>query len=195
MLDPGWDVLSFAAQAQNLTGGDATFTTLPIEGFVHANDEDDNLVDPAHVQQVIHDTIAAAAAPPPPPAPAPATVPVDPAAAAGVTVEVHNASQTPGQAAAAESLLVAHGFSPGPTSTVATASGVTVAAAPASRVAAVLAASVLGGGATPTLDPSLPPGTLRVVVGTGYHPPATAPTTAPGPAGAPLNAGGVPCVD
>ena len=194
VLDPGWDVLSFATQAQNLTGGDATFTTLPIEGFIQANDEDDNLVDPAHVHQVVHDTIAAAAAPPPPPAPAAA--PVDPAAAAGVTVEVQNASQTPGQAAAAESLLTAHGFSPGPTSTIAAASRTTVAAAPSAGPAAALAASVLGGGATPTLDPSLPPGALRVVLGTGYHPPATSPTTAqPGPAGAPLSAGGVPCVD
>ena len=194
VLDPGWDVLSFATQAQNLTGGDATFTTLPIEGYIQANDEDDNLVDPAHVQQVIHDTIAAAAAPPPPPAAVPP--PVDAAAAAGVTLEVHNASQAPGQAAAAESLLVAHGFSPGATSTVATQSGSTVAAAPASQAAAALAASVLGGGATPTVDPALGPGTLRVVLGTGYHPPASAPTTAPpGPAGAPLSAGGVPCVD
>ena len=198
VLDPGWDVLSFAAQAQNLTGGDATFTTLPIEGYIQANEEDDNVVDPAHVHQVIHDTIAAAAAaaaPPPPPAPVPP--PVDPAAAVGVTVQVDNASQTPGQAAAAESLLVAHGFSPGPTSTVATTSGATVAAAPATQVAAALAASVLGGGATPTVDPSLPAGTLRVVLGTGYHPagPPAGAGAAPGPSGAPLSAGGVPCVD
>jgi LCP family protein required for cell wall assembly len=74
VLDQGWDVLSFATQASNLTGGDVTFSTLPIQGFVQAHDEDDNLVDPARVQAFIRDQIAAAAAPPPPPPP-PAAAP------------------------------------------------------------------------------------------------------------------------
>jgi LCP family protein required for cell wall assembly len=70
VLDQGWDVLSFATRASDLTSGDVTFSTLPIQGYVQADDEDDNLVDPARVQAFIRDAIAAAAAPPPPPAPA-----------------------------------------------------------------------------------------------------------------------------
>lgn len=198
VLDPGWDVLSFATQAQNLTSGDATFTTLPIAGFVRSNGEDVNRVDPAHIQAVVRDTIAAAAAPPAPPAPAPP--PVDPAAAAGVTVEVDNASPVGGQAARAEALLTGHGFTPGPTRTVPTQTRTTVAAAPDNQPAAALAASLLAGGAFPTLDPALPPGQLRVTLGTGYQPPAAPPGptptgAAPGPAGTPITAGGVPCVD
>lgn len=197
VLDPGWDVLSFAAQAQNLTSGDATFTTLPIEGFVQANDEDDNLVDPAHVQSVIRNTIAAAAAPPPPPTAS--STPVDPAAAAGVTVEVDNASATPGRAARAQALLVSHGFSPGPTRTVASRTTSSVGAASGGQPAAALAAALLGGGAVPTIEPALPAGQVHVVLGTAYQPPGpsadTAAGVAPGPAGAPITAGGVPCVD
>ncbi|GLZ52977.1 LCP family protein [Actinomycetospora sp. NBRC 106378] len=188
VLDQGFDALSFAASAQNLTSGDAAFYTLPIEGYVQANDEDDNEVDPARVQAFIRQQIAAAAAPPPAPAPAP-----DPAAATGVTVEVDNASGTAGEAATAESMLVGHGFSPGATTTVADRATSTVAASPGSGPAAALAASLLGGGVATTTDPGLPAGHLRVVLGTDYRPPA--PPSVAGPSGGPVQAGGVPCVD
>ncbi|WP_157647556.1 LCP family protein [Actinomycetospora chiangmaiensis] len=188
VLDQDFDVLSFAASASNLTNGDAAFFTLPIEGFVQANDEDDNEVDPAHVQAFIRQQIAAAAAPPPAPAP-----PTDPATARGTTVEVQNASGTAGEAAAAETMLVGHGFSPGATSTVDDRAASTVAAAPGSEAAAALAASLLGGGVAVATDPALPAGHLRIVLGTGYHPPA--PPSAAGPSGGPVQAGGVPCVD
>ncbi|NYD38759.1 LCP family protein [Actinomycetospora corticicola] len=194
VLDQGFDVLSFAASASNLTSGDAAFYTLPIEGYVQANDEDDNEVDPAHVQAFIRQQIAAAAAPPAPPAaPAP---PVDPTAAAGTTVQVDNASGTPGEAASAETMLVGHGFSPGATGTVTDRAASTVVAAPGDAAAATLAASLLGGGVTTATDPGLTAGHLRIVLGTGYRPPA-APSTASaaGPSGGPVQAGGVPCVD
>ncbi len=41
-------MITFATQAQNLTSGNAAIFTLPIEGFVHANDENDNLIDAEH---------------------------------------------------------------------------------------------------------------------------------------------------
>lgn len=190
LLDQGWDILSFATQASNLTGGDAIFTTLPIHGYVHANGEDDNLVDPAEVQTFIRAQIAAAAAPPPPPAPTP-----DPAAATGVTVEVENASGIAGAAAAAESTLVERGFSPGATSTESERATSAIAAAPGATAAAALAATVLGGRVAATTDPALGPDRLRIVLGREYRPPPAEAPAAPGPGGGPVTAGGVPCVD
>jgi len=156
--------------------------------FVHANDEDDNLIDPAHVRRFITDTITAAAHPPPSPAPGSPPGP-DPA----VAVEVRNASGTPGEAAATEAALTAHGFSPGETGNTTTATASSVAYPHGEQAAA----AVLGPGIGLRADDTIPAGHLRVVLGTTYTPPpgAAGPPAPSGPAGPPVLAGGVPCVD
>jgi len=193
VLDNGWDVLAFATQAQNLTSGNAAFYTLPIEGFVHANDEDDNLIDPAHIRRFVTDTITAAAQPPPsPPGPPPGPDP----AAAGVAVEVRNASSTPGEAGSVEAALIGHGFSPGETGNTTPITATTVRYPPGEQAAAAAAASVLGPGVGLRPDDTVPAGHLLVVLGTTYTPPPGAGTAGPpGPSGPPVTAGGVPCVD
>ncbi|WP_433862241.1 LCP family protein [Streptomyces sp. L7] len=63
-LDSGFDLLSFASEAQHLAGGNITFTTLPITGYGVKDGKDVNLVDPdqihALVQQLLNPATATA---------------------------------------------------------------------------------------------------------------------------------------
>ncbi len=195
VLDAGWDILAFATQAQNLTGGNATYYTLPIEGFTQANGEDDNLVNPERVQRFVADTITAAAPPPPPPPPP------RPHPATGVTVDVANGGGIAGAAAATETALAAAGFTPGVTANTAASSTTGVHYPRGAQAAATAAAGLLGPDVTVVPDDTVTAGHLQVVLGAGYTPPptpATTPATAPGPAGPPglpVTADGVPCID
>ena len=83
-LDSGFDLLSFASEAQHLAGGNITFTTLPITGYGVKDGKDVNLVDPAQIHAVVQQLLnqrAATASPVPstPPvtssAPAPTSTP------------------------------------------------------------------------------------------------------------------------
>lgn len=67
-LDDGFDLLSFAQQAQRLAGGNISFVTLPIEEFGTRNGESVNIVD----LDTIHAQVAALLNPPTD-APAPST--------------------------------------------------------------------------------------------------------------------------
>jgi len=191
VLDQGWDVLAFASQAQDLTGGKTTYYTLPIEGFAQINGEDDNLVDPAHDQSFITDTIAAAAHPPPPAAPP------GPNPALGVVVDVANGSGLTGAAATTETALAAAGFTPGATANTTPATTTAVHYPPGAQPAATTAAHLLGPTTALNADPGVAPRHLRVVLGAGYTPPAPpgATTTGAAPAGPPVTADGAPCVD
>ncbi|WP_367135629.1 MULTISPECIES: LCP family protein [Streptomyces] len=53
VIDNRWNILDFARQAPNLTGGNAEFHTLPIEGFATRKGEAVNLVDPAKVKSLV----------------------------------------------------------------------------------------------------------------------------------------------
>ncbi|WP_308312639.1 LCP family protein, partial [Streptomyces sp. ISL-11] len=56
VIDDSWDIVDFARRAPDLTGGDAAFRTLPIEGFAVRNGEAVNLVDPAKVRSLVRGT-------------------------------------------------------------------------------------------------------------------------------------------
>ena len=73
-VDSGLNLLSFAQNAQNFSGGGITFTTLPITGFDTIHGQDVNTVD----LDQIHSTVAALLAP----APVAAAAPADTAAPA-----------------------------------------------------------------------------------------------------------------
>ncbi|MBV9026894.1 MAG: LCP family protein [Streptomycetaceae bacterium] len=53
VIDNQWNVLDFASQATNLTGGNVGFNTLPITGFATENGESVNTVDPAYLKQIV----------------------------------------------------------------------------------------------------------------------------------------------
>ncbi|MFE9421721.1 LCP family protein [Kitasatospora sp. NPDC006697] len=97
VIDDRLDVLDFAQQATNLTGGNAEFNTLPITGFANIGGEAVNTVDPAlirrEVQQLFgHDpgpapTPADSPTPTPPPTPVtPSSPPASPLPMAGAPV-------------------------------------------------------------------------------------------------------------
>jgi LCP family protein required for cell wall assembly len=55
VIDEGWDVLGFLPNAKALTGGNITFHTLPIEGYVMRNSQSVNLIDEVKVKQFVQD--------------------------------------------------------------------------------------------------------------------------------------------
>ncbi|MFF2618243.1 LytR family transcriptional regulator [Kitasatospora xanthocidica] len=134
VIDNEWNVLDFAQQAPNLTGGNVEFNTLTFDGFGTKNGQDVNLVTPAKVQKVVKqlfgyadaapapaDPAAASGAPATqaPAAPPAATTP--PAAAGPVTVDVFNASSAAGVTSADEAKALAGlGFKEGRTGSAAT---------------------------------------------------------------------------
>ncbi|UQI45011.1 LCP family protein [Streptomyces sp. HU2014] len=63
VIDDRWNILDFARQAPNLTGGNAEFHTLPIEGFATRKGEAVNLVDADRVRALVGKVIGAGATP------------------------------------------------------------------------------------------------------------------------------------
>ena len=61
-LDSGFDLLSFASEAQHLAGGNITFTTLPITGYGVKDGKDVNLVDPDQIHSVVQQLLNPASA-------------------------------------------------------------------------------------------------------------------------------------
>jgi LCP family protein required for cell wall assembly len=217
-IDSGLDLLSFAQQASNLTGGNITFYTLPIDHFgKDFAGEDVNIVNLPLIQSTVHHLLSGQSATTPTPtaggAPPPATTAAKPTA----VVDVVNASARNGYAARVEKGLVAQGFTQGVTSTQRTLSHTSVIEYGPGASAAASAASTLLGGMTTTSDSALSAGTLHVLIGTDFTmpasmpssggaavptpPPASAvPATGGGAAGPPptalsaLSGGGIPCV-
>lgn len=56
-LDQGFDLLSFASQAQRLAGGNITFQTLPIENYATIDGKDVNIVDPNTIHTIVQTLI------------------------------------------------------------------------------------------------------------------------------------------
>ena len=55
VIDQGFDVLGFLPKAKSLTGGNITFHTLPIEGYVMRNSQSVNLIDEVKVKAFVQD--------------------------------------------------------------------------------------------------------------------------------------------
>lgn len=215
-VDAGLDLMSFAGQAANLTGGNISFVTLPIVKFgKDPAGEDVNIVDVAQVQGVVRQLFHGAAPTSTPSSAAPANGGTP--AAPGV-VDVVNATSRTGLAATVSRALVTKGYAAGTTGTDLHHVARTVVyygtggSGPASSVAALL------GGATTEHDATVMAGHVRVVIGTGFTMPtspaaaggadpaaaAGQPSTPPaaGDSGPPdtsappngLSGGGIPCV-
>ncbi|WP_369393382.1 LCP family protein [Streptomyces sp. CG1] len=195
VLDSSWNVLDFAQQAPNLTGGNVVFHTLPIEGFGIRNREDVNLVDPDKVKSIVQQAFG--------PASSPSPAATGTTAAAPATVDVINGNGGRGIASEALSSLVKLGYTAGATGNAAPRSATTVRYGAGAQQAAQQIAGRLHAG-TATAGSAVPAGHVVVTLGADYTPPgeqapsptATASSTAPaadsGPA---VKAGGVPCVN
>jgi LCP family protein required for cell wall assembly len=209
VIDSSWNVLDFAQQAPNLTGGNVEFHTLPIAGFAERGGESVNLVDPQQIRSIVGRMIgrdpSADAAHPPFQHGAPAVV------------DVRNGSGVAGAAAAESRALTALGYLAGAVSNApARATTTVVYGAGAQEAARQIAAEVA---AAPLSSSAVPAGHVVVTLGAGFtprdadtsqsdgkpHEPATgdqaAARDAPDPVptsafqGQTVRMGGIPCVD
>jgi LCP family protein required for cell wall assembly len=206
VVDQGWNLLGFAAQAQGLSGGNITFRTIPT-GRPDLPTPSDGVavqVDPTLVRSFFTNLAT--------PPPAPGRAGPDSAAAAPVIVDVANATHRSGLAADASDALDNDGFAPGaignaPRPTAHSA----VRASATTRDGAQRVAHLLGN--LPVhVDDTVAAGRVEVVLGadysgptaTGTNPGSTPPPAPPSAAttagdhapGSPvITADGTPCVN
>ena len=173
-VDSGLNLLSFGRQASNLTGGNVTFVTLPVDHFGQDPlGEDVNFVDLPTVQALVHQLFSpgsgsssSAAAPPPP----------------NATVDVLNATGRAGFAAQLQQALSSRGYTAGTVGNDDRLLTRTLVQYPPGQQAAATTLAGLLGGAQVSADNTVSGGHLRVVEGTDLTiPPTGTPTTANSP--------------
>ncbi|AHH96238.1 LCP family protein [Kutzneria albida] len=208
VIDKGWDLLSFAQQAQNLTGGNIEFHTLPIKGYAKdPNDpsSDINLIDIPYVQALVQTLFnpAPAAAPTAPTTTTPAPPPIK---GGGSTVDVRNGIGEDGLAAKLANALSGYGFTKGEATSVAPQASSQIFYGTGAKEDALKLAQFFGG-IKATASTSAAPGHVALWIGKGFTTPtalagatAAAPTTTvpvptEGPQGGAVDGGGIPCVD
>ncbi|MBV9208256.1 MAG: LCP family protein [Actinobacteria bacterium] len=199
ITDSGWDLLDFASQMRSLTSGNLTFRTLPIVGYETIDGQDANQVDPAYIQQLVHETFYPAPGPPASPRPRPAS-----AADAKTTVDVYNGGGTQGLAGKVSAQLVRAGYKAGLVGNTSPLTTTEVLYGPGSAASAGKIASLLGVTASPGANVAA--GHVQVMLGANATlPQASATPTASGTSaalpttgaqGGPVNAkNGIPCVN
>jgi LCP family protein required for cell wall assembly len=197
ITDSGWNLLDFAAQMHDLTGGNLLFRTLPITGYATIDGQDANVVNPAYIKAIVRAAFY-------PPASRPRSHAGAIAPARHVTVDVRGGGQTPGLARQISAALVAAGYRAG---TVGNASHQAATAVRYGKGASASAAAI-GRlfGVTPAGSASVPPGHVEILLGASARMPAIQPVTAhpsptvvipsTGPQGGAVSArNGIPCVN
>ncbi|MGH3512004.1 MAG: LCP family protein [Pseudonocardiaceae bacterium] len=171
--DTGFELLSFAEQASALTGGNISFTTLPIVRFgTDPAGEDVNIVDVPTVQALVHNLIGGPTTTPVAAAPAPVS-----GSQSGI-VDVINATSRNGLAASLEHALTPTGFTTGVTSTARHHRSTTTIYYPDSGAAEAAKTLATMLGELPTArDSTVSTGHLRVVLGADFTLPASLGTT------------------
>jgi LCP family protein required for cell wall assembly len=191
VLDSQWNVLDFAQQVPNLTGGNVVFNTLPIQGFATRNGESVNLVDPQQIHRIMQRLISvdprpAAAAPANPAGTNPAgtsgssdssgssgtsgsskAAPPQSGPVAPATVDVLNGSGVTGLAAQRQKDLVDAGWTAGRTGNASARSRTVVrygSGADAAQAAKQIAAR-LGVATAPTASAGVAAGHVEVLLG------------------------------
>lgn len=224
ILDKGFDLLSFAAQMANLSGGNVTFTTIPTDGAETSTNQDALATDPAQLKafftkingKAAENTVATTEANAASTATSSsASTGVDPSS---VTVDVQNATKINKLAASVSATLAGAGFQAGdimslPGITAETAHASTTISYPAGAEAAALAVQeALGDKGKLMQDDSIASGHISVAAGADMPTPSglratggqlaagvvAAPTTSPtttGSTAAPLTAATVGCVN
>ncbi|WP_236792383.1 LCP family protein [Amycolatopsis sp. GM8] len=201
-VDANLDLLLLARQAFNLTSGNVTFVTLPIDHFgKDPIGEDVNIVNLAQVRATVSQLLGTSGNS------GSTSTAATPAASSGpsATVDVMNATSRNGLAVQVQQLLAAQGYSKGHLSTDSHhLSRSTVYYGSNASTAANAIAGALGG-LTSAADTDVPAGHVRVVIGADVSPPApnhvsstpsTPPPSTPDTANAlsALSGGGIPCV-
>ncbi len=198
ITDAGWNLLDFVSQMRDLTSGNITFRTLPIVGYQTIDGQDANVVNPAYIKEIVHETFY--------PAPSsPSSKSASTVHAGLTTVDVYNGGTTQGLAAAVSAALVKQGYKAGkvanassPLSTTEVAYG-TGSAAAAGKIASMF-------GVTAVADSTVAAGHVEVLLGasatlqdvTATPAPSNSPVPIPttGAQGGAVNASnGIPCVN
>jgi LCP family protein required for cell wall assembly len=190
VIDKDWDILTFAQEASNLTGGNATFYTLPIIKTADVPDGSGvpgkttsvNIVDPAKLKDIVSTAFGndAAVAPPPtaasdaPTSPAPS--PTTSATGPKISIEVDNGTVTTGLASKVSGLLFDDGWPVAKTGNAGNIPHTTVRYGAGAADAAKDVAAKLGTGAVPAASSSLPANSVVVVVGKDFTMPAAVPS-------------------
>lgn len=220
-IDSGLNLLEFAQEASNLTGGNIQFNTLPVASFAHLDGPGDvNMVNVPQIQGIVRSLIGA---PTPPSGSAAAATSTSAAPVPPGVVDAVNDGAGAGTAGQVEQALAAKGFTQGTATTGGTTVKHTVVEYGSSGAAsAANAVATLLDGVTVRRSTAVSPGHVRVVLGADFTmptalaggvavsssaaapaatqpaaPPAgSAPATGSGSATAPnpLAGGGVPCV-
>ncbi|MER5640822.1 LCP family protein [Kitasatospora sp. NPDC002227] len=217
VIDDSWNILDFAQQAPNLTGGNVEFNTLPITGFKTINGEDVNTVDPDLIKRIVRQLTGHDPAPAGSAAPSSAPSSAGPSAAAesagssperlSGTVDVFNGSSVARAAGTESKALTALGLTEGRIGTATTRpKATTVTYGSGAKAAAEAVAARYGTTATPL--GSTAAGHVTVTLGANYTAPGgAAPSASGGPdgpgqssdslpmQGPAVKAGGIPCVN
>ncbi len=224
VIDDQWNLLDFAQQAPNLSGGNVVFNTLPVVALKHVyipgeGKQDVNFVSIGQVQSTVQalvdlDQARTASAAASASAGGAASGPAAPA-----TVDVFNGSGVTGGAAAESAALAAAGYTKGVVSTHAPANRTRVLYGAGAAEAAKQIAAKLGV-AAPQASSEVTAGHVAVILGAGFTLPSapagatgapssgangggTGSSTAPSPSGtanlvfqgSAVQGGGIPCVE
>ncbi|MER6299067.1 LCP family protein [Kitasatospora sp. NPDC001539] len=210
VIDDEWNILDFAQQAPNLTGGNVEFNTLPITGFKTVGGQEVNTVNPDLIKKIVQQLFnrePVPAAPAAAPSATPSAAPGEQTAAPRSVVDV-NAAAGAGAASTESKALADLGFQAGRigdapartrATTVAYGSGAkadaqqiaaryAVTAVPSSAVPAGHVVVTLAAPRTPTSAPAAP--TAGTAPDGSTDPTAGLPMQGPA-----VKAGGIPCVD
>ncbi|MDH6123617.1 LCP family protein [Kitasatospora sp. GP82] len=182
VIDNRWDILDFAQQAPNLTGGNVEFNTLPISGFKTVGGESVNTVNPELIKRIVQQLFGRDPAPMPAPSDSgggdsgvsPAADSSGPSTAtAKGTVDVYNASNVSKAAANESRALTDLGLKAGRIGEASThPRSTTVVYGSGARSGAEQAAARYG--VTATASSAVPAGRVVVTLGTSYTPAAAA---------------------
>jgi LCP family protein required for cell wall assembly len=162
VLDEGWNIVEFAAQIVEFTGGNLTFQTIPVGSLALETPSDGQAVEvnpadvKAFVRGVIPDEAATDAAAPGTPDPA------------SITVNVRNGAGVRGLAGDVADSLTSAGFTTGVVDNASSRNATVVRFAPGEQANGDLVAQALSGPAQVEEDTNQAPGQVTVLLGSDY---------------------------
>lgn len=188
VLDEDWNVIEFAQQMMNFTGGNVSFQTIPVGRPDLETPEDGSAieVDPNEVRAFVDGIIGKKPAPAPESGKPEAGGGEDAAAGQQATVNVRNGSGMGGLAQSVADSLAGEGFTTGEIGNADLRDDTVVRYAEGEQDAGNQVAEALGGNTVVEPDTNLPDGTVTVLLGSDYQGPAGTDASGDGLAHEPL---------
>ncbi|MGH3761107.1 LCP family protein [Actinophytocola sp.] len=185
VLDEDWNVIEFAQQMMNFTGGNVSFQTIPVGRIDLETPEDGSAVevDPDEVQAFVEGLLGKK---PAPENGEPDEGDGDDAANEQVTVNVRNASGQAGVAQAVADSLAGKGFTTGDVGNADLRDTTVVRYADGEQDSGDQVGEAIGGNPVVEPDPNLPPGTVTILLGADYDAGSVADASGDGLAHPPL---------